>query len=126
MNVLFCTGEMQIGKHRWRCRVETSASYGAVTNYQWFDNYLGFWRDAERWPRYNHYDSYCGLPKTLVNLYRKYEREIHEALIRGEEQWLRDHPEEPELFTKQVRDNLQQNREALAKLPHQPTLIQEV
>ena len=108
---------MKIGKNRWRCRVEAHPTYGAVTNYQWFDESLGFWRDSTHWPTYDDNDSYDGLPKSLENLYRRHEPAILEAMTDGQEQWLADHPDAPDHARCHVQTSLQQNQNRLRRIP---------
>ena len=117
MNTFYSTPEIQIGKHRWRCIVEAHPSYGAVTNYQWFDDRLDFWRDSTRWPFYDPHDSYEGLPKTLRDLYLVHQRPLLEALIAGQEQWLNTHLHAPEYERVRIEILLQGNRTALQLIP---------
>lgn len=125
MHVLYCTPEITIGKHRWRCRVESSDSYGAVWNYQWFDESLGFWRDMDRWPRYNSNDTYSGCPKGLQKLYYGNEREILEATIRGKEAWLAENQTGPLSWrADSVRQEIQRDRARLDGL--RPEQVQTV
>jgi len=107
---------MRIGKQRWRCRVEMDDRYGALTNYQWFDERKGFWRDSVHWPRYDANDSNEGLPKSLAKLYRVHQRPILQALVDGQEQWLTGHPDAPDYVRSHVATSLKKNRAALQKL----------
>lgn len=124
MNILYCTPEMKIGKHQWRCRVEESEAYGAVWMYQWrriageFDADLpGRWRPMEQWHKYNSNASDGGLPRTIETLYHRYEWEIFEATIRGKERWLIQNETGPYAWRwENARKDLERDKERFAGL----------
>lgn len=83
---IYETPTMRIGKHEWKCVVYRHDIYGACTNYHWRnpDNLdMPDFQECRAWPNYDGNDTYNGLPRSLIKLYRKYEAEIEAALVTG-------------------------------------------
>lgn len=124
MNVLYCTPQMKIGKHWWRCRVQESDAYGAVWMYQWRRDDGPVqgpapvrWYDMEQWHTYNSNASDNGLPKTIVTLYRRHEWEIWDATIRAKEAWLAANKTGPYAWRwENTRQDLERDKERFARM----------
>lgn len=80
MSVLFQSPAMTIGKHEWRIVVIPSRYSGNCTEYQFRRTGHQHWQDSNNWHGYNINDTYLGMPKSLLRLYRSHKAEIVAAL----------------------------------------------
>lgn len=87
---------MRIRNHEWRIIVFQTLSYGRCTRYQWrpVNTLAGLpparWRNDTDWPRYNSDDTYNGLPRSLMRLYKQNLNKVKKSLahdldLHGEE-----------------------------------------
>lgn len=86
---LYISPPMVIGKHEWCCVVYRHSQYGPCTDYHWRRLYPQCcmkdlppdrWRSHKDWPRYDHNDTYDGLPRRLEKLYLRHREMIVAAL----------------------------------------------
>jgi len=94
-NILFTSKPITIGKHEWRILVSEHQLYSTpegvltlCTSYQWRCACApdGQWHEAQEWPAYDHNDTYNGIPRSLMRLYKRELASINRYLNKPDQQ----------------------------------------